>query len=101
MDSFLPQGFVLASLFFLSCINNLASSLNNDAVIALFADDVSILTTARKKKDANVAVHLVVNSILNWSQEWKLNMNADKSKVCPFTTWFNGNTWQRATTDYS
>ena len=49
----LPQSFILAPLLFLFYSNNLASSLNDDAVIALFADDVSILTTtACKKEDA-------------------------------------------------
>ena len=42
----------LAPLLFLFYINDLASSLSDDAVIVLFADDVSILTTARKKEDA-------------------------------------------------
>ena len=23
-------------------------------------------------------------------QQWKLNLNADKSEVCPFSTWING-----------
>ena len=68
----LHQGSVLAPLLFLSYINNLASSLNDDAVIALFADDVSILTTARKKEDAEADVQSVVNSVLIWSQEWKI-----------------------------
>ena len=51
----LPQGSVLSPLLLLFYINNLASSLNDNAVIALFADDVSILTTARKKEDAEAA----------------------------------------------
>ena len=51
----LPQGSVLAPLLFLFYINDLASTLNDDAVIALFADDVCILTTARKREDAEAA----------------------------------------------
>ena len=90
----LPQGSILAPLLFLPYINNLASSLNDDAVIALFAGDVSILITARKKEDAEAAAQSVVNSVLIWSQEWKLNLNVDKSKVCPFSTWSNDSTWQ-------
>ena len=32
--------------------------------------------------------------MLNWSQEWKLNPNADKTEVCPFSPWSNKNIWQ-------
>ena len=77
----LPQGSVLAPQLFLFYINNLASSVNDDAVIALFADGILIL----KKEDVEVAAQSVVNSVLIWSQEWKLNLNADKSDVCPFS----------------
>ena len=45
----LLQGSVLAPLL-LFYINNLAENLSNDSVIALFADDVSILTATRKKR---------------------------------------------------
>ena len=56
----------LSPLLFLFYINNLVSSLNSNAAIALFADDVSILITARKK-DAEDTVQSVVNSVLIWS----------------------------------
>ena len=89
----LPQGSVLAPLLFLFYINDLATTLNNDAVIALFADDVSILTTARKREDAEATAQSVVSSVVTWSQEWKLNLNAEKSGVCPFSTWSNNSSW--------
>ena len=85
--------FRFCPLRFLFYINELASSLNDDAVIALFADDVSILTTARKKEDAKAAAQSVLTSVVIWSQEWKLNLNADKTEVCPFSTWSNDSTW--------
>ena len=84
----LPQGCVLAPLLFLFYINDLASTLNDDAVIALFAN-VSILTTARKREHAEAAGQSVVHSVVTWSQERKLNLNAEKSEVCPFSTWSN------------
>ena len=89
----LPQGCVLAPLLFLFYINDLASTLNDDAVIALFADDVSILTTARKREDAEATAQSVVSSVVTWSQEWKLNLNAEKSEVCPFSTWSSNSSW--------
>ena len=93
----LPQGSVLAPLLFLFYINDLATTLNNDAVIALFADDVSILTTARKREDAEATAQSVVSSVVTWSQDWKLNLNAEKSKVCPFSTWSNDSFWYPTT----
>ena len=57
----LPQDPVLAPLLYLFYINNLVSSLNDDAVIALFADDVSILNTACHKEDAEAAAQSVRN----------------------------------------
>ena len=89
----LPQGSVLAPLLFLFYINDLASSLNDNAVIALFADDVSILTIARKKEDSGAAVQSEVTSVVIWSQEWKLNLNGVKSEACPFSTWSYDSTW--------
>ena len=61
----LLRGSALAPLLFLFYINNLVFSLNDDAVIALFADDVSILTTAHKKEDTEVAPQSVVNFVMN------------------------------------
>ena len=85
----LSQGSVFPTLLFLFYINNLASLLSGAAAVAIFADDVSILTMAHKK-DAEAAAQSVVKSVLIWRQEWKLNLNADKSKVCPFSTWSLG-----------
>ena len=86
----LSQGSVFPPLLFLFYINNLASLLSSVAAIAIAADDVSSLTMAHKKEDVEAAAQSVVNSVLIWRQEWKLNLNADKSEVCPFSTWSLG-----------
>ena len=53
----------------------------------------SILTTTRKREDAETTAQSVVNSVVTWSQEWKLNLNAEKCEVCPFSTWSNDSSW--------
>ena len=63
----LPGGSVLAPLLFLFYINNLASSLTDDAVIVLFANDFLILTTARKREDTKAAAQSLVKSVFDWS----------------------------------
>ena len=65
----LPQGSILAHLLFLFYINNLASSLTDDGVIALFVDDVSILNAAHKREDAKATAQSVVNSVFDWSHQ--------------------------------
>ena len=79
----LPQGSVLAPLLFLFYINDLASILSDHAVIALFAVDVSILTTVQKKEDAEAAAQSVVNSVVTWSQKWKLKLTLRKVRYVP------------------
>ena len=77
----LSQGSILAPLLFLFCTNNLASSFNDDPVVALFAQDVSILTIVCEKEAAETTAQSVVNSVLIWIQEWKLNLNYGKSEA--------------------
>ena len=89
----LPQDSVLAPLLFLFYIKDLAATLDNDTVIALFADYVSFLTTGRKREDAEATAQSLVNSVVTCSQEGKLNLNAEKSEACPFSTGSNDNSW--------
>ena len=89
----LPQGSVLAPLLLLFYINNLVENLSKDAVIALLVDDVSILMTACKKEDTIAAAQSEVAKVYEWSWMWKLNLNADKLKCCPFFTWLNDSKW--------
>ena len=92
----LPQGSILAPLLFLFYINDLGSTLNDNTVTAPFDDDVSILTTAHEREDAEATAQSVVSSVVTWGQEWKLNLNTEKSQVCPFSTWSNDSSWNPA-----
>ena len=80
-------------LLFLFYNDDLATRLNGDAVIALFADDICILITARKRENAEDTAQSVVSSVVTWRQEWKLNLIVEKREVCPFSTWSNDSSW--------
>ena len=91
----LPQGSVLAPLLFLFYINDLAESLPEDVIAALFADDVTILSTAPPPpkgskespfSEAQRIAQVAVDIVYKWSVEWKLSLNAGKSEVATFST---------------
>ena len=59
----------------------------------MFADNVSILATARNKTDAEGATQTEVDKVLQWSKPWKLRLNKGKIEVCAFSTWSNDSKW--------
>ena len=86
MQQGLPQGSVLAPILFLLYINNLAVILPDTTTNALYADDVTILASNTSKDVAEQEAQETVDIVVAWSKEWKLNLNATKSKVSFFTT---------------
>ena len=86
MKQGLPQGSVLSPLLFILFINNLAEILPPDARAALFADDVTLLGTDRKKEMAEKKAQELVDIVVDWSKKWKLNLNAEKCEASFFST---------------
>ena len=82
----LPQSSVLSPLLFILFVNDLAESLPEDAAAAIFADDVTLMTTHRKKEQAESDLQSLVDTVATWSQKWKLSLNADKCVTCFFST---------------
>lgn len=71
----MPQGSVLAQLLFLFYVNDLANKLSKEAVIAMFADDVPVLMTARNKADAERLAQAEVDVVFRdcnilFNMEW-------------------------------
>ena len=94
----LPQGSVLSPLLFILFINNLAEILPENAHVAMFADDVTLLATHRDKKQAERELQDLVDIVAAWSKEWKLTLNADKCEICFFTTSTNEAKWSPSIT---
>jgi len=81
----LPQGAVLAPVLFIFYIENLAKLLPKSTINALYADDVTIVATHKKKSKANKMAQKAVDIVIKWSKEWKLSLNDSKSESCFFT----------------
>jgi ribonuclease HI len=90
----LPQGSVLAPILFLFYINELADCLPPEPVTSIYADDVTILTTAREPEEAQRAAQRTVDTVVAWSHTWKLNLNATKSEVSFFSRIPGDSNWE-------
>ena len=93
MHQGVPQGCVLSPLLFLFFINNLAERLQSEdpeiaarLIIALFADDVTILSRNHSADLAQADAQWAVDVVAKWSTEWKLGLNTSKSEVSFFST---------------
>ena len=85
MSQGLPQGSVLAPILFLFYINNLANLLPNNQTISMYADDVSILTSAPDIQKAQNQAQHTVDIVVEWSREYKLTLNGSKSEITMFS----------------
>ena len=89
-----PQGCVLSPLLFVFFINNVVDKLMQEdparaqqLVLALFADDVTVLAQHKSRDIAKADAQWAVDVISEWSKEWKLELNSTKSESSFFSTW--------------
>jgi hypothetical protein len=73
-----PQGSVLGPLLFLIFINDLPNGLT--VMCKLFADDSKLMHVIRNPKDRE-ELQKNINKILEWTADWKLDLNLSKCKV--------------------
>jgi ribonuclease HI len=98
MKQGLPQGSVLAPIMFLFYIDELAKLLPEDLTVSMYADDVSILSSAASTGTAESRAQSAVDIVDGWSKQWKLQLNASKSEASCFSLAMKDAVWQPSIT---
>ena len=73
-----PQGSVLAPLFFLIYINDLPNGLKSN--VKIFADDTSLFSIVDDPTLSHEDLNHDLNLINTWAHQWKMSFNPDPSK---------------------
>jgi hypothetical protein len=81
-----PQGSVLGPLLFNMFINDFPLERGNIAEVIMFADDTSMLCTAKDHHNLIIKLDVVCNHMFTWFQNNQLMINLDKTKMIKFTT---------------
>ena len=79
VKSGVPQGSVLGPVLFMIFINDLPDAIQG-TTINLFADDAKLDQTIKTESDVNV-LQESLTSMISWSDDWGLKLNAGKCKV--------------------
>jgi hypothetical protein len=78
-----PQGSVLAPMLYLLYAADAPNQ--NGETTAMFADDTAILSTANTFTEANNKLQRSLISFNDWTNKWRVKINATKSKHVVFT----------------
>ena len=74
-----PQGSILGPLFFQIYINDLPDGLKSS--IQLFADDSSLFSVVKNKRDNASDLTNDLDMISKWPYNWKMSFNPDPKKL--------------------
>ena len=82
ITSSVPQGSVLAPLFFMLFMNDINAAILNSKIL-LYADDVTLLRVVNNAND-NTLLQDDLSALCNWAKTWLLDINLTKCKVIHF-----------------
>ena len=80
-----PQGPILEPLLFITGINDLPYGLHNVARPVIYADDTSILLTARSTKELKTKINSMLHYVLDWFSVNGFVLNIEKTNIAKFT----------------
>ena len=79
MKAGVPQGSVLGPVLYLLFTADIPTPREKHEMIATFADDTVLLSSNKDIKIAVANLQHLLNSTLNWFQNWGIQINSDKT----------------------
>ena len=79
-----PQGSILGPLLFIIYVNDLPYSINQFARPVLYADDTSVLVTAKNLEDLHIKIDHILYHITEWFSFNGLTLNMEKTTIIKF-----------------
>jgi hypothetical protein len=80
-----PQGYILGPMIFILYLNDLPYSLDHECKLVLYADDTSVLITAKNYAELKNKVKPVLASMIEWFSANGLALNMEKINIMKFT----------------
>ena len=78
-----PQGFTLSPLLYNLYKSDIPRSVRTE--LSVYADDICIYHKNRSARFAHLAVQRHFNEIGRWTNEWRININAENTKAVVFS----------------
>jgi hypothetical protein len=97
-----PQGSILGPLLFIIYVNDLPRGINQIARPVIYADDMSVLVTAKNLNELQIKVNSTLHYITDWFSFNGLTLNMGKTNILKFSPLhFQNNQYQSASVTYT
>jgi hypothetical protein len=91
LTSGVPQSSDLGPLLFLIYLNDLPLGLHQGAKPVTYADDISVLLTARNDEELKIKINGSLGCMVGWFSADGLTLNMEKTNIMKFTSSYQQN----------
>jgi mannose/fructose/N-acetylgalactosamine-specific phosphotransferase system component IID len=86
-----PQGSILGPLLFIIYLNDLPCRLHQGAKPVIYADDTSVLLTARNDEELKIKINGALDYMIGWFSANRLTLKIEKTNIMKFTSSYQQN----------